>query len=301
MTRVIDLHTHTFFSDGQLSPKQLIKRAEKVSLSEGSTKELGDLRRKPSLLSITDHDSIKAYDSLKKSGYVSNIIKLVPGIELSTFDKFVGGVHILGYDIDYSQKDIKRILQQQDEIKRIKYEYYVEVLKECGLDDALAFLQYRFENEMGTDRHVVLDYLRLMGAEEEDVRALSLELKNVASEGVFRPDTAETIRAIKSAGGVSSLAHPSLIKTERPILKRSLKYWAGSGLSGVECFHPAHSFREIKEIGDIAGANNLAISAGSDFHRVPNAERGINVKDIGQVMKDGRSVSKVSIENILSK
>ena len=78
-----DLHTHTNFSDGELSPSEVLNEA---------------LIKKIKYLSITDHDTLSGYKKAKKilSDPVYNQITLIPGVEIST--SFEGSnIHTLGY------------------------------------------------------------------------------------------------------------------------------------------------------------------------------------------------------------
>ena len=82
---IIDLHTHTDQSDGELSPFALLDRAQKNGVS---------------VVSIADHDTLAAYDQGVAS-YAEKIgITLVPGVEISTVDESGKKWHILGHFID---------------------------------------------------------------------------------------------------------------------------------------------------------------------------------------------------------
>src|SRR5690606_29279814 len=77
----IDLHTHTYFSDGKLSPDELVQRA----MANGVE-----------ILSITDHDTVNAYQHFNNT---NTGITLIPGIEFSTFWHKIG-IHIVGLNVD---------------------------------------------------------------------------------------------------------------------------------------------------------------------------------------------------------
>lgn len=86
----IDLHIHTNESDGKLSSEEIIEYVEKNNLK---------------YFSITDHNSIKAYENEK----IKNHPNIIIGVE---FDCFYKGnlIHILGYGIDTNNEDIKSLL-----------------------------------------------------------------------------------------------------------------------------------------------------------------------------------------------
>ena len=85
---MIDLHTHTKYSDGADSLIELLKNAESKKLN---------------IISITDHNTALAYDELEKMNYKQYYTgKIIPGIELNT--KVLGvPIEILGYGIDYKK------------------------------------------------------------------------------------------------------------------------------------------------------------------------------------------------------
>lgn len=71
---MIDLHTHTLFSDGVLLPSELARRAEVIGYRA---------------LAITDHVDISNYETVVKSivrfcsEYKSGSIKVIPGVEIT--------------------------------------------------------------------------------------------------------------------------------------------------------------------------------------------------------------------------
>ena len=79
----------------------------------------------------------------------------------------------------------------------------------------------------------------------------------------------EVIASIRQAGGVSSLAHAVWYKNFE-VLIRGL---AAAGLDAVEVFHPDHGPEEETRLGDIVRELNLLVTAGSDFHGVPEGRK----------------------------
>ena len=82
---MIDLHTHTNYSDGTWNVKKLLEEAEKAKIE---------------VLSITDHDTLKAYKDLENDE-IKRIFngKIISGIEFNTVYDGVT-FHLLAYDFD---------------------------------------------------------------------------------------------------------------------------------------------------------------------------------------------------------
>ena len=79
-----DLHLHTYYSDGVLSPEEVTDRWA----SEGYK-----------LIAVTDHDGIEG--SLVALEYAADKdITVVPGIEFDSVDPLGRDLHILGYGFD---------------------------------------------------------------------------------------------------------------------------------------------------------------------------------------------------------
>ena len=97
-----DLHTHSYYSDGEYSPKELVRLAKK---------------RKIKNLALTDHNSIKGVREAIKEGKKINV-NVIPAVEIRC-DKG----EILGYFIDINNKNLNKELGKlskdvQDGVKK---------------------------------------------------------------------------------------------------------------------------------------------------------------------------------------
>ena len=155
----VDLHMHSTFSDGKLSPQELIKDAEKKGYR---------------LIAIADHNTVEAY---KQTDILQNPI-VIPAIEFDCWYKGVL-VHILGYGVDIfnsellkycakhkkeTKADIVRLFNRRhpkDVIKAIhsaggaavlahpacywafSLDHFVKSLKDLGLDGIETYYPYR--------------------------------------------------------------------------------------------------------------------------------------------------------------
>lgn len=117
----VDLHIHSYESDGSLSPVEIVRQAKNRSLK---------------YISITDHNTIEAY--INTNILSENII--IPGVE---FDCYYKGniLHILGYGIDIDSDILKPLyaktkLGRSRNIVRLlnlrKPEEVIERIKEAG-------------------------------------------------------------------------------------------------------------------------------------------------------------------------
>jgi len=92
---MIDLHCHTTASDGLLTPHDLIIRAKKEGIK---------------VLAIADHDTVAGIEEAMFAAK-ENDISLIPAIELS-LDFPTGDLHLLGYGIDYNNKNFINRIQK---------------------------------------------------------------------------------------------------------------------------------------------------------------------------------------------
>ena len=87
---MIDLHTHTKYSDGTWDVQKLLQEAEKNNVK---------------LLAITDHDTVKAHLELEKLDYSKYYTgKIVSGAEFNcVFNN--AKIELLGYNFDVHKMD----------------------------------------------------------------------------------------------------------------------------------------------------------------------------------------------------
>ena len=92
----VDLHMHTTWSDGRLSPRQLVELAAERGLQ---------------VIAVTDHDSTEGLTEALAVAKKFPQLTIIPGIELST-DIPGNEIHILGYFIQYSDANFQQALQE---------------------------------------------------------------------------------------------------------------------------------------------------------------------------------------------
>lgn len=254
--KIIDLHTHTKYSGGELSPYELVRL--------GVDKKIG-------VLAITDNDTIDGLKNLNRNEriIVDTGIKIINGIQLSAKLQSKE-LHILGYKIDINNKLLNKKLE---EIKDNNINSVLTLLEQIKKDYDIKF-NYEDLRKLFITNHNVssLDMAKLCvknnyaySIEEAYNRYLN-EAKKKTIQDRKKLQYEECIELINQSGGIPVLAHPKSLRLTNKefliVLKEMIKY----GLKGIEVYHPSHSKEDIKYYLDIALKYNLLISGGSDFY-----------------------------------
>lgn len=249
----IELHAHTHFSDGTLSPAQLVALAEERGLTA---------------LAITDHDSVQGVEPALAA---AALLEVVPGIEISS--SLEGhDLHVLGYFLDWRSPALVARLQRFGEERRARAR---EILKRLAVLGVPVGEDEVFEaagpGVVGRP-HIAQALLKAGHVPTIDA-AFQRYLGVRGSAFVPRPAFAssEAVRTIRDAGGVAVLAHPASIPT------RLVEQLAESGLAGLEVWHPQHGGAAQKRWYEVARSLDLVPSGGSDFH---GPHRGVGLGEM---------------------
>lgn len=249
---ICDFHSHTNFSDGVLTPRELLDRA----IANGVD-----------VLSVTDHDTIDAYEHLPQT---RSGLRLVPGIELST-QWGSTGIHVLGLNIDLKSEAIKTAARVQSETRLERARRISDKLEKKGIEDAFSgALKLSPGGYIGRPhfaRHLVNTgkagsmssaFKKYMGdGKAGDVKKHWAELHQV-------------IQWIRGANGIAVLAHPLKYKLTRTRLKKLLDHFIEAGGQGMEVISGRQLPNQTKDMAQLCEHKNLLASCGSDFHAPGN-------------------------------
>jgi Predicted metal-dependent phosphoesterases (PHP family) len=258
---MIDLHLHTYYSDGTMSPEELVSLAASRGVDT---------------IAITDHDGISGLHEAMEAGQKLGV-RVFPGIELSAEDDKGVFMHILGYCFDAENKELKNELEIIRQKRVERNEKLLSALHEIGCNITQEDLKLRKGQDF-VGKPIFAMALMKKGYIDHPKEAFK-EGRFMRSEAVRRIHrekiTAErAIGLITQAGGIAVLAHPMKIShlihnpeedffSELDKLLTKLKVW---GLQGMECFYSQHSAEETKHLIEMAKSHGLLITAGSDFH-----------------------------------
>ena len=248
---MIDLHTHSNFSDGTDSPAQLINKA----LATGIT-----------TIALTDHDSVagiaQAQSALRPG------ISLVAGAEISCQTDDGISVHMLGLLFDLEDKDLISTMEKTRENRHGRMQRIIERLNEAGIEISIQDVLAELAQGATLGRPHLADALIKKGVVNSRDEAFSQMLHNKSKFYVahYSPKPVEAIKLIKAAGGVAIIAHPMASHRGRTISIETFGDLIEAGLDAIEVDHRDHSPDEKNALIQLARDNNLVMTGASDYH-----------------------------------
>jgi 3',5'-nucleoside bisphosphate phosphatase len=248
---MIDLHTHTTFSDGTDTPTQLINKA----LAAGIT-----------TIALTDHDSISGWQEATIA--LRPGICLVPGAEVScqTLDGI--SVHILGLLFDSSNTELIDTLEKTRENRFGRMEKIIAKINEAGIEISMSEVLEQLSDGATLGRPHLADALIKKGVVASREEAFTQMLHNHSKYYVshYSPTPEAVIKLIKDAGGVSVIAHPMASHRGRTISLDTFGSLIQAGLDGIEVDHRDHSAEEKTQLISLAKESKLVMTGASDYH-----------------------------------
>lgn len=245
-----DLHAHTTASDGDLTPRDLVRRAVRFGVTT---------------LAITDHDTLAGVDEAAQEGLRLGI-RVIAGVELSVRVP-TGQLHLLGYFSEPATTSTVDRLAELADARRRRGVRIVERLCELGVPIAWDRVLARAAGSVGRP-HIAAE-LVARGHVTSIQEAFTGYLADggpayVPSEGLSPEDA---MALVHEAGGVPALAHPATLKLDPGPLDALVAQLTGLGLVGIEVHRPEHRPEDRRHFSDIAHRHGLVATGGSDFHR----------------------------------
>ena len=261
-----DLHIHTTYSDGKYPPEKVVKFAYDAGLSH---------------ISITDHDTVCGVEEAIEHGKKYGLV-VIPGIEFSSF--FDGrDVHILGYFIDYTSKNVREYLFKLKKEREKRAKKIVDKLNEMGYE-----IEFNRIKEIAKDGAIGRPHIATALYEKgyidtkEDAFYGLIGNEDPAYVPKYEVSVQDAIKFLRENGALVVLAHPGLIG-DREMALKVLEF----GFDGIEIYHPKHTKSDIEFFRDYALQNNMIITGGSDFHFFTSSSKiGIMDYDCSKVIEE---------------
>jgi len=250
----IDLHTHSYYSDGVLSPKEIVEKA---------------VNSKCEFLSLTDHDSIEGlYEASEHSKFMN--MGFINGVEVSA-KLNSQSIHIVGLGINPKEKTLIEGLKKNNTFRIDRAKKISEGLFEAGIEKA-----YEKASAISKTKYITRTHFAQMLIQEKICPNMSSVFKKYMTgkkPGSVKGEWAssdEVIYWIHKAGGLAILAHPLRYKMTLTKLKKLVNSLKTLGLDGIEIVNSFSSFEDIEIAKMIADENELLYSSGSDYDGWPN-------------------------------
>jgi predicted metal-dependent phosphoesterase TrpH len=291
---MVDLQTHSIYSDGSYTPRQLVKEAAAIGLTA---------------IALTDHDTVEGLPEFLESGREYHI-EVVPGIELSAESDLPPGgqLHLLGLFIDYRQREFTDSLVFLRRQREIRAHRMVAKFQQLGIP--LTLQEVEQESVHGTvGRLHVARLLVKKGVVSSIEEAFRTYLGKGKKAFVEKEKYGEeqAIALIKQAGGLAILAHPHLMYyTDFAEVRQKIMQLHRSGLEGFEVYCPEMPADLKDQLMALAREENFLISGGSDFHgenrsgvRLGTGRGNLNIPDevfftLSNYWKKMRNVREIS-------
>lgn len=247
---MIDLHSHSTYSDGSETPVRVVELAKAAGLDA---------------IALTDHDTLDGLFEARARAEALDI-ELVDGCEVSCdFEDRV--LHVLCYFVS------GRTGPLQDELSRLgsdrvrRNHEMITRLRDLGLpitEEAVA--------ERAGGRGIGRPHMAAVLMDNGAVRDINDAFARYLGKGCpgyvkkTRVTIAEIIDETSRSGGVCSIAHPYSLDLTGSDLDRQIGRWSADGLTGLESYYGRYSPELRASLAQLARRHGLVPTGGSDFH-----------------------------------
>ncbi|MEO3865602.1 RNase RNM [Rheinheimera fenheensis] len=249
----IDLHSHTYCSDGVLSPADLVTRAVEKGVD---------------VLAITDHDTVAGLaDARHAIGERQLPLKLINGVEISTSWQQLE-IHIVGLNINPDCPQFLARLDTQRQARVARAEEMARRLEKNQIPDVLPAVLQLANGAALTRTHFARHLVSIGKASTMDgVFKKYLGRGKIGYVPNNWVEMSEAIAWIHDAGGVAVLAHPLKYKLTTKWVKRLAEQFAAAGGDAIEIISPQQTPVQKRELWALCQLHGLTASVGSDFHQ----------------------------------
>ena len=250
-----DLHIHSWYSDGKLSPEKIIQKAKSCNIT---------------LISICDHELIDVYEGFDNL-CADNNINFITGVEIIAV---MDGeqYHILAYGFDTEDKALKELLGYN---RGILADMGIRLIKNISADYPVLTLDEfsKYERNRKNGGWESVDYLKSKGLVNNVTDYFGFLDKYGSQSDKNFISAAEVIKIIRNAGGYAVLAHLGDNTGQNPeeCQKAAIKFLE-MDIDGFECYYTSHTDEITEFLVNFCREHDLIITAGSDEHGGFNGE-----------------------------
>lgn len=260
---LIDLQLHSTYSDGYLSPTDVVKAIAKRGIK---------------VAALTDHNTVSGLDEFKRA-CKSHGIKAIVGLELYVkmgSKRF----NMLWFNFDRKDSGLHKMLRTSQIRRRSRVRAILSKLNSLGFKIGIDSILDKYNHYVPVNR-IIDDILKTRANREKVRRELGT---HVREEEIIRSyfynqkigrlyesyiDIQQVLALRKKIGGQLVLNHPGKYNHMEKYFLKSLKVL---GIDGIEVLSPHHSIGAIMYAQHMAGKLDFIMTGGSDFHRYEGSE-----------------------------
>lgn len=252
---IVDLHSHSNASDGDLDALDLLLRAREQGVQ---------------LMAITDHDTVAGYLAVREQWAqheLRNEMRLVAGVELSCqWSKRL--IHVVGLNIDADNTDFRQQLINQQEARQQRARLIGDKLASYGFVGG-----YDYAKQLAGDSQIGRPHFARFLLEQGHVKSEKEAFKRYLGAGkpgdikLTWPQLATVVAWIRDCGGVAVLAHPYHYKMTATKLRALISDFKAAGGEAIEVISGKQPKDRVQFLAQLATQFGLQASVGSDFHR----------------------------------
>ncbi|MGZ5072438.1 MAG: PHP domain-containing protein [Usitatibacter sp.] len=246
-----DLHNHSTFSDGLLSPTQLIELAARTGVDA---------------IALTDHDTTdgleEAADAAQRLG-----VTLIAGVEISVSWGDTT-LHVLGLRVDPEAPALVEGLRSIREGRHARGRRIAEALAKLGFADTFEGAYALAENKTMLGRAHFARHLVELGKVKDTQAAFDKYLAK--GKPAYVPhrwaELADAVAWIRASGGTAVLAHPGRYDLKPMFRDEMLKDFREAGGEAIEVVTGSHRPEQYAHWQRIALEQGFLASRGADYH-----------------------------------
>ncbi len=271
MSRV-DLHIHSTASDGSLSPADIVRQGAERGLSA---------------IALADHDTVGGIVPAIEAAKTFPKLKVIPAIELST-DVPQGEVHVLGYFIDYADREFQVTLKRMRHSRLHRAQGMIAKLKNFGIH-----IDWERVQEIAGTGSMGRPHIAQAMLEKGYITSFKEAFdKYISRDGPAyvereKMTAVEAVELLLQVNGLPVLAHP-FTANNTEMLIAELK---AAGLVGIETYYNGYTADEISRLVSLANKFGLIATGGSDYH-------GLDATN--ETMIGGVNVPLESVERLMA-
>jgi predicted metal-dependent phosphoesterase TrpH len=268
----IDLHIHSTASDGRFSPADIVRKSAAKGLN---------------VIAITDHDTVDGITPALETAGVFPRLRVIPGVEIST-DFPEGEVHVLGYFIDYTDRELRSTLERMRNSRWERARGMVAKLNNLGVQ-----IQWQRVQEIAAGGALGRPHIAQAMLEKGYIGSIKEAFDKYIGHGgpayvereKITPVTA--VELVLRTRGLPVLAHPLTIPDPETLVIE-LK---AAGLVGIEAYYGNYTPEEIDNLVSLAYKYGMITTGGSDYH---------GLDDSAETMLGGVDVPTESVEQLMA-